>query len=145
MLFEYDFNPFKQLESLRKQINDVFGTPGLTPNANTFPFVNVYDNQDNLIVIAEMPGVNKDSININLLENTLTLSGVREENELNSETTVLRRERSTGQFEKSFRLPVIVEKNKISANLTDGLLTITLPKSEEAKPKQIAIHSSEGG
>jgi HSP20 family protein len=145
-MFEFDFiNPFVGMESLRKQINDAFGTAGVTASTCTFPLVNVYDNQDDLIVVAEMPGVKKDSVNINLLENTLTISGVREKFELGEDTTVLRRERSTGPFEKSFRLPLSVDKDKISASMAEGILTVTLPKSEEAKPKQIAIKSAEEG
>lgn len=103
------------------------------------PRVDVIENKEAYEVIAEIPGINKEEIHLAVEDNVLTLSGekhsARGENEL-----CLRHERSSGTFERSFRLPKEVDATEIKAKYINGVLTVTLPKTDNAKPKQISIH-----
>jgi HSP20 family protein len=139
MFFDFE-SAFRELENLRNEINNIFERSSYT-GLSTFPLVNMYDNTDNLQIVAQLPGVNKDDVNITVNNDVLTLSGKREEKKYGEKVEVLRKERSFGEFEKSFRLPVLIKKDEISASLVDGMLIINLPKAEEAKPKKIMIQA----
>ncbi|GIW22842.1 MAG: heat-shock protein Hsp20 [Candidatus Sericytochromatia bacterium] len=139
MFFDFE-SAFRELENLRNEIDNIFNRSNYY-RYSTFPLVNMYENNDSLQLVAELPGVNKDDINITLNNDILTLSGKREEKKYAEKVETLRNERSFGNFEKSFRLPVLVKKDEITANFADGLLTINLPKAEEAKPKKITIQA----
>lgn len=103
------------------------------------PSIDVIEKDDAYIVRAEVPGMSKDDVNISILNNVLTVRGEKKakEEEKNSEFT--RIERSYGSFQRSFALPRTVNANAVEAECKDGLLTITLPKLEEAKPKSIDV------
>jgi len=92
-------------------------------------------------VAAEMPGLSKEQVDITYADGALTITGKRDAAQSAASMTVLRRERSIGSFEKTIRIPVKVVSEKISAKFTNGILTITLPKAEEAKPKAITIET----
>jgi HSP20 family protein len=104
-----------------------------------FPAVDVYEDKDSLQVKAELPGLKKEDIAISLQEGFLTLSGERKQEQKHEGADVYRAERWVGQFERSINLPCSVEADKITATYNEGVLTVTLPKAEEAKPKQIPI------
>ena len=137
----WGIDPWGELERMRRDLDNVF-TAGGRPDSNcSFPLVNVYDNKDNIIVNAELPGFTKEKVNITFSDGTLTLSGKQEPQVKGKGVSVIREERPVGEFEKSFRIPVKVEQDKINATFTNGILSITLPKSAEAKPKQIQIQA----
>jgi HSP20 family protein len=140
MFFDLN-NSLAEMEAVKREIDNIFNRTGYLKYNRSFPLVNVYDSNDELTVIAELPGLNKDNINITLTENVLQLSGNREEKNYGEKVLTLRKERSQGQFEKSLRLPFPVERDKISASFTDGILTVKLPKAEEAKPKKVTIQA----
>lgn len=104
-----------------------------------FPKTNMYDNGDSFQVIAEVPGVNKEDLNIRIQGNYLELSGTRKSDAPEGYKTQ-RVERNTSTFTRSFTLDADVDADKIEAVLKDGLLTLVLPKAESAKPKQIIIN-----
>ena len=133
-----DINPLAELERVRREVNSVFYHGSSNP---TFPLVNIYDVTDNIIVEAELAGMARDDISITYIDGTLTLSGNRKQPDTYREMSVVRSERPVGEFEKSFRIPTKVNQNKISASFNNGILTITMSKSEEAKPKQITIEA----
>lgn len=139
MFFDFE-SAFKELENLKNEINNIFHKSSYT-GLSSFPLVNMYENADNLQLVAELPGISKDDLNITINNDVLTLSGKREEKRYGEKIETLRKERSFGNFEKSFRLPLLVKKDEISANFSDGILTINLPKAEEAKPKKIIIQA----
>ncbi|MEY2490405.1 MAG: hypothetical protein QOC70_2347 [Verrucomicrobiota bacterium] len=103
------------------------------------PALDLYQNNDNIVAVVELPGMRKEEIEISLHDGTLTISGERKE-ETSQENGAARTERSVGKFRRSITLPTRVDVNKVSATYKDGLLTVTLPKAEEAKPKQIPIN-----
>ena len=101
--------------------------------------MNVYDNRDEVIVTAELPGMTKEKVNITFMDEVLTLSGELEPISGAQNMTAVRRERSIGSFEKRVHVPFKVQQDKISASFENGVLTIKMPKAEEAKPKTITI------
>ena len=105
------------------------------------PALDLYQNNDNIVALVELPGLRKEDIEISLQDGTLTISGERKE-EPSQENGATRTERCTGKFRRSITLPTRVDANKVSATYKDGILTVTLPKAEEAKPKQIQINLS---
>jgi HSP20 family protein len=107
--------------------------------AEAYPYVNIADMGDVLHVVAEVPGVQKKDIDIQLLGDVLTISGDRKAPEAVKGATSVRQEITYGQFERSFTLPYEVDGSKVSAECHDGMLRITLPKTEAAKPRAIAI------
>lgn len=99
------------------------------------PEVDIYENADEILLVADLPGVDKESLNINLDNNTLTLEGMR------------RLERSgkvVGEFDyrRVFSVPNIIKADSINAELSDGVLTLHLPKADEVKPRQIPVTSA---
>jgi len=104
-----------------------------------FPAVDIYEDKDNVVVKAEVPGMNKEDIEISLHDGFLSFSGERKQDKKHEEGESRRSERWLGRFQRSISLPCRVDADKIKATYTDGMLTVTLPKAEEAKPKQIPI------
>ena len=115
----------------------VAGAEGLW---NWNPAVDVYENENAIVLKAELPGVEKDQIVVDVEGRTLTLKGERSgENEI-KEDSYYRRERVYGRFERSFALPAEVDADAIKAEFKDGVLKIEVPKPETSKPKQITVN-----
>jgi len=127
----------REFERLRRQMDDVFGRIGIGAG---FPALNIYDQGEEMLVAVQAPGVKKEDINVELRENTLTISGSRKAPEY-PDAGVLREESVYGAFKRSVRIPIKVRNDKVEATLKNGILLIRMPKSEEAKPKQIAINA----
>jgi HSP20 family protein len=104
------------------------------------PPVDIYENGDNLVLKAELPGFNPDDVEIRVEDNTLYLKGERKFEKDVKEQSYHRVERSYGTFTRSFSLPNSVDADKVAATYKDGVLTLTMPKKEEAKPKTIKIN-----
>lgn len=104
------------------------------------PALDLYQNNDNVVALVELPGMRKEEIEISLHDGTLTIAGERKEETGHDGAT--RTERFTGKFRRTITLPTRVDANKVSATYKDGILTVTLPKAEEAKPKQIQVNVS---
>ena len=103
------------------------------------PALDLYQNNDNVVAIVELPGMRKEDIEISLHDGMLTISCERETSATNGENAE-RTERFSGKFRRSITLPARVDSGKVSATYKDGILTVTLPKAEEAKPKQIKVN-----
>ena len=131
--------------SLQREMNRMFDSffrgvdePSLL-NSTWIPAVDVAEENDVYVVKVELPGVNKDDVKITLESNILTIRGEKKvENEV-KEKNYHRTERSYGAFQRSFTLPTSVKSDEIDAVYKDGILTVALPKAEEAKPKQIEV------
>jgi Molecular chaperone (small heat shock protein) len=137
-----------RLSTLRDELDRLFESP-LAEFAQSnqllsgwTPALDVYEQKDNVVVRAELPGMKKEDIEVTLHENTLSISGERKHEETHKEKEVYRAERFFGRFQRSVTLPVLVSGDKVKAQYKDGVLTVTLPKSEEAKPKQIDVNVS---
>jgi HSP20 family protein len=106
------------------------------------PAVDIYDKGNEVVIHAELPGIRKDDIDIRVENNVLTIRGKKERKEEVKEEGYFRTERAYGTFSRSFSLPTTVDVAKITAEYKDGVLTLTLPKAEEAKPRQIDVKVS---
>lgn len=137
----WDFDVFSEMDRLRREMNNLFSGYQQTVGNATFPLMNVYDSKDNLIVTAELPGLAKDQVMITFSDNVLTLSGELKALPNTKGMAIVRRERSEGEFEKTLRIPTKVKQDAISASFANGILTVTLPKADEVKPKTIAIEA----
>jgi HSP20 family protein len=103
------------------------------------PALDLYQNNDNVVAVIELPGMRKEEIEISLHDGTLTISGERKRESSSNGDNAERTERYIGAFRRSIALPTRVDANKVSATYRDGILTVTLPKAEEVKPKQIQV------
>ena len=107
---------------------------------NGYPTVDIYDNDENIVITAELPGIDKTDIVIDVKDGVLTLKGERSfDNEVKEEKYYCR-ERTFGKFQRAFRLPADVDPEKINADYKDGILKIDIPKPEEQNPKKITVH-----
>ena len=107
---------------------------------NWAPTVDVYENEKKIVIKAEIPGVDKKDIHVDLKDGILSITGERSyENEVKEEN-YHRKERAFGKFNRSFALPEGLDPEKIDADYKDGLLRVEIPKPEEKKPKKIAVH-----
>ncbi len=122
--------------------NDRFFPVGKTVNKVTSfnPTVDIYENDDDIVINAELPGLTKEEVSIDLDGRVLTISGERKLSEEKKEKTFYKRERYYGSFKRAFTLPEFTDQEKINAEFKDGVLEIRVTKPEEVKPKQIAIH-----
>jgi len=141
----WSWSGFDQLSTLRNEINRLFeGSDGNSTDAfNSWaPAMDLYEENDKLTLTVEVPGLKKEDIEISLHENTITISGERRNEKKYGEADVSREERFFGRFTRSLVLPKPVNPEGVKARCQDGLLIVTLPKSEEAKPRQIEIQPS---
>jgi HSP20 family protein len=134
-----------RLTDLREELDRFFETP-LSELARSSqllsgwaPALDVHEDNDNIVVQAELPGMKKEDIDISLHDGNLTISGERRTESKFEQAEVCRAERFVGRFQRTVGLPASVGADKVKATYKDGILTITLPKAEEAKPKQINV------
>ncbi len=141
-----NWSSFDQWTNLRDEINRLFDLPfGETRESEFFgwaPAVDLYEDKDSIVVKAELPGMNKDEINLSLHQGTLVISGERKTESHDGEGESSRSERFFGRFQRALELPRPVDANKVTASYKDGILTVKLPKTEESKPKQISVKAA---
>lgn len=137
---------FGRLSDLRDEIDRLFEAPlaELTRTSQVLsgwtPAIDLFEDKDNFVVRAELPGMKKDEIEISLHDGSLSISGERKAEEKYQEAEVYRTERFFGRFQRTITFPTPVAADKAKAQYKDGLLTVTLPKTEEAKPKHIDVN-----
>ena len=151
-----DWNPWQTLEALRREIDRVFDDTGSRSEpslraaflpgraARRYPLINLYEDKEAVYVEALAPGVDPSTLNLSVQGNTLSISGEKRRVAGDVQPEAFHRsERATGKFVRHIELPVEVDENNVQADYKHGLLTVTLPKTEKAKPKQIAVQVSE--
>lgn len=131
--------------SLSRLIDEAFARSGRdfeedASPSSWAPAADIKETEEALFVQVELPGLHKEDIAVSLEENVLTISGERRFTKDEAKETYHRLERFYGKFSRSFRLPRNVDAGSVSASFADGLLTLELPKSEEARPRHIAIN-----
>ncbi|MGC9453615.1 MAG: Hsp20/alpha crystallin family protein [Phycisphaerae bacterium] len=136
------------LARLQDEVNDLFGRffddwplAGLSRAGSWFPALDISEREDSVVVQAEIPGMKRDDIDISVQDNHLTISGEKKESEEHKEGEYYHSERRYGTFRREIPLPAGVDADNVDATYRDGVLTVTLPKSEEAKPRKIEIKS----
>src|SRR6202051_4724060 len=136
--------PFRGATTLQEQINRIFGegvgNTGMESNLTPWaPAVHIYETENELVVKAHLPDVNPQNLDIRVENNILTIRGERKFESKVNEDNYLRIERAYGSFSRSFSLANSVKTDDIKADYQNGVLTLSLPKREEAKPKQIKV------
>ena len=142
------WEPFRDLVSTQDRFNQLFnetfarafGDEQGTSQRAWVPAVDIYETSDGLVLKAELPGINPDDVEIRVEDNTLYLKGERKFEKEAKEESLHRIERSYGTFSRSFALPGTIDADKVKANYENGILTLTMPKREEAKPRTIKIN-----
>lgn len=141
------WRPFRDLVSLQDEMNrlfdDFFARPLARPEWTEgvwSPSVDLSETKDNVVIKAEIPGMTKDDVKISIQDNVITLKGEKKQEKEEKDANYHRIERSYGSFCRSFTLPTAIKANKIKATYKDGILNVTLPKTEEVKPKEITIN-----
>ena len=138
-------DPFREMFELQRSINDLFeGSLGKSSRESAAlsawaPAVDIYEDEDSFLLKVELPEVNRDDVKVNLDGNMLSITGERRFEHEDKRDGYHRVERSYGQFYRSFTLPPNVNAAEINAEFKEGLLRLTIPKKEEAKPKQIEV------
>lgn len=136
--------PFKPFREMERFFEDVMGRRwGLWPVIHwpeeMSPAIDLYEEGQDIVAKAELPGLKKEDIDINITENTLTISGSKEKEEKVERKDYIRVERSSGSFSRSFSLPVDVKTDAATASFKDGVLEVRIPKSEETKKRKRKI------
>jgi len=145
-----EWDPFDGMESLRQEIDRAFEGFGLGPNRVAFlpgraprryPLINLLEDKERLYIEALTPGVDPQSLNLSVMQNRLTISGEKSRIAGDVKPEAFHRsERASGKFVRAVDLPVEVDEGAIQAEYKNGLLLVTLPKAEKAKPKQINVN-----
>ena len=139
------WQPVAELNRLRSELERAFAQNGYgsaTASAGVFPPLNLWEDDDNLYMEAELPGFEMDDLEIYVTGgNQLSISGEREQPKLEGGAWH-RQERAFGKFHRMFELPCDVNADDVSANFSGGILTLTMPKSEEVKPRRIEVKAS---
>ena len=141
------WEPFRDLMAIQNRVNRLLAGSGTGESEDEgygswVPAVDIVQNEHNLVIRAELPGVDKDAIEVRVENGVLRLSGRRESDRETSEGSFYRRERESGSFARSFTLPTSVDAAAITAKYKDGVLEVVLPKAESAKPKKVAIQAA---
>ncbi|MDR4503927.1 MAG: Hsp20/alpha crystallin family protein [Candidatus Scalindua sp.] len=132
---------FQDLSGLQEAVDRSFNTDffnSLTSGRGVYPAVNIFEKDGDTVLVAELPGVKKKDINIEVKENTVRLSGERAI-KYDKNVSYHRAERNSSKFDRTLKLPINVQTDKVKAEYKDGLLVLCLPRAEKDKPKQITI------
>ena len=137
------WDPFRDLLSFHDRFNRLFADGEQDELYGSWvPPVDIFERGDELVIRAEVPGVGKDDVDVRVEDGTLVLAGERKSDREVKDQNSYRRERTFGKFTRSFRLPTTVDASKVTAEYKDGVLEITLPKLEEAKPRKVEIKAA---
>jgi HSP20 family protein len=138
-MFDSPFADFDQLRREMLRVFDAATSADHTGSAGVFPPMNVTQDDDNFYIRAEVPGIKAKELSISALRNRVSIAGKREIPREDGKVSYHRQERAEGEFNRTVALPGEVNADKVDARYVDGILTLTLPKAEEAKPRQIAV------
>lgn len=138
-------NPFAAMEQMKREMDAlssaVWGESGTRPLPSfVFPTVNITEDKNNYYIRAELPGIKSSDINLQVNENSISISGERKIYAEEENVKYHRREREAGRFSRAITLPGEIDGDKVDAKMTNGILTVTIAKAEAAKPKQITVN-----
>ncbi|NWF89140.1 MAG: Hsp20/alpha crystallin family protein [Ignavibacteriaceae bacterium] len=145
------WNPARELLNIEREFNKLFnafgkrfgvsdsGADSEYENAVWMPLTDIKEDKDNYFVMLDLPGVSKEDVKVSYADGQLSISGERKQEKETKDSKYHRVERAYGKYYRSFTLPQQVKEDKIEAEFKDGQLTVTVPKAEEAKPKELEI------
>ena len=131
---------FQALRRLGNVLDEAFESGAIT--SAWYPAVDIFEDKDAVKIMAELPGVKPEDVKLSLENNLLTIRGEKKQEAEERNERVHRYERSYGSFERAFVLPSTVDGEKISAEYRDGVLTVTVPKAERARPREIPVRAA---
>jgi HSP20 family protein len=135
-------DPFAALLGLQRAMDGVMGSDWFgsrTSGGGAFPLINVFNDGEDFVLVAELPGVKKEDLDIQVRGDTLRIQG-KKTIAYEEHASVHRRERAAGQFDRTLTLPAEVDAAKVTAEYRDGVLTLRLPRAESAKPRTVNIN-----
>ncbi len=135
-------DPFATLVGLQRAMDSVMGSDWFgsrTSGSGAFPLINVFNEGDDFVVVAELPGVKKEDLDVQVRGDTLRLQG-KKTVAYDETASIHRRERASGQFDRTLTLPDEIDAARVSAEYRDGVLTLRLPRAESAKPRTVTIN-----
>jgi len=138
--FADGLDPWSQLSRMENEMNQMLSRYSY-PTSSEFPAFNVWGTPDQVVVMAEIPGIDPASVDISVAGSLLTVRGMRDPEQVEKGASYHRRERWYGKFGKTIELPFTVEADKVEARFSKGILSITLPRSEAEKPKKVKVKS----
>ena len=133
---------WSDLDSLQSEMDRLFSEVSGGPAAREFPAVNIYSSDENLVMTAELPGIDPKELDISVKDDTVTIRGERAAEEPGENERVLRQERGGGSFVRSFTLPFRIDAEKVDAEYLRGILMVRLPKAEEDKSRKISVNGA---
>jgi HSP20 family protein len=133
-------DPLREMQRLQGEMNRVFSGLGQPLNPEVPP-VNAWVGESDVVVTAELPGVDPGKVDVSVVGDTLTISGAREADALKGGESYHRQERSHGRFTRSLQLPFHVEAGKVEARYERGILRVMLPRAEADKPRKVSVKS----
>lgn len=136
----WSWDPWQDFRRLRGEVDRLFGD-FLPRSREVFPPVNLHAGKEDLVLTAELPGIDPKALDISVLQRTVTIRGKRETEGPEDGRAYFRRERETGEFARSIELPYRVDADKVEARYEKGILTVVLPRVEEEKPKAIQVRA----
>lgn len=138
-------NPFADFDSARREMRRLFdavaGDASGDVGAGVFPPMNITQDDDNFYLRAEVPGIKPSELSISAVRNRVSIAGKREIQREHDRASYHRKERAEGAFDRTVTLPTEVDAGRVDASYADGILTLTLPKAEETKPRQITVRT----
>jgi HSP20 family protein len=136
--------PWNSLRRLSNALDEAFGTyqeeDGRTITASWYPACDVFEDKESIKIVVEVPGVKPEDVKLSLENNLLTIRGEKRQQAEERTERVHRYERSYGAFERSFALPSTADADRIQAGYENGILTVTVPKAERARPREIPVN-----
>ncbi len=135
-------DPFNALRDFQQSLDSTRSSDGFgrgTAGSGAFPAVNIFSKGDDCVIVAELPGVNKSDIDINVRGNQIRISG-KKDISYDDGVSVHRRERDSGNFDRTLTVPIDVQSDGVSAEYQDGVLAVYLPRAEADKPRSVTIN-----
>ena len=140
------YDPLQELVAMNNRLNRTLNDPYTARTEDAFgawaPPVDIFEKQDHLVIRAEIPGVRMEDMDVRIDNGVLTLRGERKQDTEVGEENAYRLERVYGMFTRSFSLPTTVDAGKVTATYKDGILEVSVPKVESARPKQVEIKAA---
>ena len=134
------FDPFAEMRRMQSEMNRLFSGVGFV-TARDFPPINIWLGDNSVVVTAELPGVTRDDVTLNLQDDVLTLEGKREPRQQQENGNWQRRERSYGSFSRAVQLPFRIDPDKVQPRFNNGVLEVELERLEADRPKKIEIRA----
>jgi len=134
-----NWQPFGEMRRLQRELNDALERTGTSLGAAVYPPMNVWGDEEKLVVTAEVPGVSLSTLDVAIVHNTLTIKAARDLEELAEGELYHRQERPSGQYVRTVELPYAINQDKVKATYGAGILRLELPRAEADKPKKISV------